>query len=107
MSHWTNFWVFFQVFYLLVVMLVLNISALVFVFEHIQLSASSMHQKYVLDNIENYEGKTPPTEREILVLVWLFRMVLLAVIPSSIYIYRARLISLQVFTNIKMHQGHR
>lgn len=103
MSHWTSFWVFFQVFYLLIVMLFLNISALVFVFEHINLSASSLHQQYVVDQIELYEGTTPPTERELFVLVWLFRAVLLAVIPSSIFIYRARLISLQVFTNIKMH----
>lgn len=45
----------------------------------------------------------PPTQREMIVLVWLFRGVLLAVLPCSVYMYRSRLLSLIVFTNIKMH----
>ena len=105
MSHWTSFWIFFQVFYLLAVMLVLVITSLYFVFKHIELSGDELYHKYVLDQIDMYEekGQVPPTQREMIVLVWLFRGVLMAVVPSSVYIYRSRLLSLTVFTNIKMH----
>jgi len=61
MSHWTSFWVFVQVFYLLAVMLVLNITSLVYLFKNIDLSGSELHKKYVLDQLELYEGTKPPS----------------------------------------------
>ena len=57
MSHWTSFWTFFQVFYLLAVMAVLVISSLVFVFSHVHYSGEDLHKKYVLDQIDIYEEK--------------------------------------------------
>ena len=39
--------------------------------------------------------------------MWLFRGVIIAILPSACLIYRSRLLSMVAFKSIKMHQGHR
>ena len=66
-----------------------------------------MYEEYVENQIEKYEGKPTPSKRELFFLTWLFRGVLLFVLPSAALIYRSRLISMAVFKKIKMHKGKR
>ena len=57
MSHWTNFWTYFQVFYLLTVMLALVICSIFFIFVHIDLNSSELYRKYVMDKLDEYDDE--------------------------------------------------
>lgn len=107
MSQWTSFFIYFQVLYLIVVIAILTISTLNLIFNHIRLNESELYEEYVENQIEKYQGKPTPSKRELFFLTWLFRGVLLFVLPSAALIYRSRLLSMTVFKHIKMHKGKR
>ena len=54
-----------------------------------------------------YEEDTLPSKAQVRFLTWVFRAVILAILPSAVFIYRSRLLSMVAFKRIKMHQGHR
>ena len=102
-SQWTAFFIYFQVFYLIVVMMTLTIYTLMLFFEKIGHDSDQLYLDYVESRIEEYEGKGIPSERQVVILTWLFRGVIIAVLPSAFLVYRSRTVSLLAFQAIKMH----
>ena len=84
----------------------LTVVTLVLLFDHIDLDATELYILYVENQLELYEGN-PPTKNELFLLTIVFRVVIFAVFPAAILIYRGRLLSMVAFMNIKMHQGRR
>lgn len=103
MSIWTNWWTYFQVFYLLVVMSTVIVVTLIFLFDKIGLDGDELYQEYVIDRAEQYDWTVKPSETEIFVLSVIFRLVIFAMLPSTALVYRSRLLSMKAFKNIKMH----
>lgn len=111
MSRWTFFFRFFQVIYLLAVILALLVASVVLFWNKLYLDSNEVYKKYVKDeqnNKEKYgEGNPAPTLRELEWLSYLFRLVIILVTPMALLVYRSRLLQLEFFNNIKKHHGSR
>ena len=62
-----------------------------------------------MDNKEYYEEKELPIPEkgEVVLANWLFKAVILALVPASILIYRSRVLSLSAFELIKKHTDNK
>ena len=108
MSDWTYFWSFFQVFYLLLVTVGTVFATIYWFFDKISLNENQIYAKYVIEEPKNFgPNNPPPTKDELVFLVWLFRGMIICVLPSVFLIYRSRLLVLKAFQLIKMHKGGR
>ena len=107
MSQWTDFFTYFQVFYLIVVMVALTIYTLILFFEKMGFNSDELYEEYVVSRPESYIDTAIPSKHEIMFHNWISKGVIIAVLPACFFIYRSRLLSLTAFKNIKMHQGRR
>lgn len=109
MSSWVIFFQFFQVFYLIISMIAfLTMTTLMFT-NKVSLNADELYQEFVLDNKEYYEeAQIPiPSKDQVVLANWLFKGIIVALVPASLLIYRARLCTLHAFVMIKKHQGNK
>lgn len=109
MSNWVIFFEFFQVFYLVTVVIAYLIITLIVFLDKVNLNTDELYQEFFLDNQEFYEaeGIAMPSKSNIVFSTWSFKFTIILMVPFSILIAFSRLISLHAFVTIKQHTGHR
>lgn len=102
MSRWTHFFAYFQVLFMLAVMInLLTFSGILFAqklyLDPEEVFRTQVEQKEHLWN----DGNPAPTRESLACLSIIFRIVIICVVPAAIFIYRSRLLTLESFLIIK------
>ena len=107
MSQWINFCQYFQVFFLICVIVNLMVITGLLFAEKLYLDPREVYQNHVKENEEYFResNQTPPSLNELAILSIVFRLVIICVVPASMYIYRSRLVTLDAFLTIKKDRG--
>ena len=104
MNRWVRFFQFFQVVYLIAVIIAFLVLTGMILAEQFSQDEKQLYKEYILDRIEEFkENQIPPTESEIAGASYLFKALLFAFVPATLLIYRSRLLTLRAFVDIKKH----
>lgn len=102
MSQWTNFFQYFQVVFLISVVIVLLVLSVILFMQNLYLNPGEVFEKYELDEKGQFDELNPsPILEEVQMLSIIFRIVIILVAPASLYIYRSRFLTLYAFQLIK------
>ena len=112
MGEWNKIFRFIQIFTMLSLMISLIYFTIRILGSRISLDADELYEEYkenLKETIEEYgeASQHEYTRSEVHFTTWLVKLMILAVTPASILIYRSRILSLHAFLTVKQHQGLR
>ncbi len=111
MGYWLMFWKFIQIYSLVAIIIALVVYTMMILFSKIGLNAKELYKDYLEEyeksQIEDPDEEHKFSEREVVFTVYLFKAIIIFVLPASILIYRQRLLGLHAFMIVKKHEGRR
>jgi hypothetical protein len=107
MGRWLMFFKFVQIFSLVALMLALVIYTVKILVSRISLNARELYEEYEEEyeksQLEEETEEHKFTKAEVIFTVYLVKVIIIAILPASILIYRSRLLNLHAFAIVKKH----